>query len=66
MKFLITPNSDFTSQAILTDDYTDLEIANGLHIKHIRADLEHSNFHSPVRVYAIKGNIPPTKYFLLS
>ena len=66
MQFLITPNSDFTSRAILTDDYTDLEIANGLHIQHIRADLEHSNFHTPVRVYALSGSKPPTKYFLLS
>lgn len=66
MKFLITPNSDYTSQAILTDDYTPLEVANGLHIKHIRADLEHTTLKTPVRVYAITGSKPPTRYFLLS
>lgn len=66
MRFLITPNSNFTDRAIVTDEYSDSEVANGLHLKHIRADLEHSNFRTPVRVYTLVGDKVPTKYFLLS
>lgn len=66
MRFLITPNSNFTDRAIVTDEYSELEISNGLHLQHIRADLKQSDFRTPVRVYALVGDKIPTKYFLLS
>ena len=66
MKFLITPNKDLTSQAILTDDYSPSEVADNLHIKHIRADIKELKMETPVRIYAIVDDKPPKTYLLLS
>ena len=66
MKFLITPNSDKMSQAIITDDYSPVEVANNVHIKNIKEDLKEVKFGSPVRLYAIVNDKPPTSYILLS
>lgn len=66
MRFLVTPNSELTSKAILTDDYDPEEIANNLHIENIKADLKYLDFGSPVRLYAIVNSRPPKNYTLLS
>jgi len=66
MRFLVTPNSELTSKAILTDDYDPVEIANNVHIRNIKQDLQHLDFGSPVRLYAIVDSRPPKTYTLLS
>lgn len=67
MKFLVTPNSDFTSKAIITDDYTPEEVAAELHIRNIKSDLKYMGIKTPVRCYQVSNGYPLSKkYFLIN
>lgn len=48
MRFLMFPYG--YDGAILTDDYTDVEIANNVHIAHLRRDVEMFGLNYPCKV----------------